>query len=306
MKRFSGAFFFSLLSLVGCSQKNNDIKTTTNPNSLLWKISGNGLEHPSYLFGTIHMLCKDDAVLSSNLKKAINGADDVYLEVDMDNMMEMLSIMTSMKMKGDTTFQDLMTKEDYELVKNYFNEKESMLPFSMLETFKPILAVSTLEQACLPCDQMSAMEEVIMREAKEKDKEIKGLETMSFQASMLDSIPYKMQADQLVSFIKNEGKTDDGIEMKDLFKAYKDQNLVKLEEMMTKADAGMSGFTDLLLYKRNANWVVKLKELFKGKSLVIAVGAGHLPGEKGVISLLKKEGYTVEPVENKMSAVREI
>ena len=305
MKRFGGAFFLSLLTLVGCSQK-NDIKTTTNENTLLWKISGNGLEHPSYLFGTIHMLCKDDAVLSPNLKKAIGGADDVYLEVDMDNLVEMFSIMSSMKMNGDTTFKDLMSKEDYQLVKNYFEEKGGLLPFSMMETFKPILAASSLAQTDLPCDQTAAMEEVIMAEAKNKKKDIKGLESMSFQASMLDSIPYKVQADQLVSFIKKDGKTDEGTQIADMMKAYKAQELPKLEAMMTEADAGMSGFTDLLLNKRNENWVKKLKDLLKGKSLVIAVGAGHLPGEKGVINLLKKEGYKVEPVENNMTANREI
>jgi uncharacterized protein YbaP (TraB family) len=62
----------------------------------------------------------------------------------------------------------------------------------------------------------------------------------------------------------------------------------------------MAGFTDVLLYHRNQNWVKKLKSLLPDKSLVIAVGAGHLPGEKGLINLLRKEGFTLTPVENKI------
>ena len=54
-----------------------------------------------------------------------------------------------------------------------------------------------------------------------------------------------------------------------------------------------------LIYERNANWVEELKKITPSTSVLVAVGAGHLPGEKGVISLLKKEGFTVVPVNNK-------
>jgi len=298
MKRFSAGLVVSLLSVAAFSQ---------NDNTLLWKISGNGLEKPSYLFGTIHMLCADDAVLSDNMKKAISECDEVYFEIDLDNLFEMFGAMNKMKMKGDTTLQDLLSKEDYKKVKDYFESKGSMLPFSMLETYKPMLAASTLEQGSLPCDNTAMMEQVIMEEAKQYKKKIKGMETMAYQAGVLDSIPYKLQAQQLVSYIDsaNNGVEEDK-QLKEMFKAYKDQDLKKLEELMVETDAGMASFTDILLYHRNRNWVNKLKTLLPEKSLLIAVGAGHLPGEKGVINLLRKEGYTVTPVENKGNKTREI
>ena len=129
---------------------------------------------------------------------------------------------------------------------------------------------------------------------------------MAYQAGMLDSIPYKLQAEQLVSYVENAGKENDGDDMKEMLKAYKDQDLVKLEAMLMKSDAEISSFTDILLYNRNRNWVKKMKDLLKGKSLVFAVGAGHLPGDQGVISLLRKEGYTVQPVDNKIKTTKEI
>ncbi len=301
MKRISAVLLVSLLAISVPAQHTDENKT------LLWKISGNGLEKPSYLFGTIHMLCADDALLSSNMKNAINECDEVYLEVDLDNLFEMMGAIGKMKMNGDTTLQDLLSKEDYKKVKSYFESKNSMLPFSMLETFKPILAASTLEEGSLPCDNTAMMEQVIMEEAKLSGKKIKGLETMAYQAGMLDSIPYTLQAQQLLSYIENAGTGDkEDKQMKEMFKAYKNQDLKKLEDLMVETDAGMAGFTDLLLYNRNQNWVKKLKTLMAEKSLVIAVGAGHLPGEKGVIYLLREEGYTVEPVENKLSKLREI
>ena len=296
MKRISAVLLVSLLAISAHSQHADE------KNTLLWKISGNGLEKPSYLFGTIHMLCADDAVLSSNMKNAIRECDEVYFEVDMDNLLEMFGAIGKMKMNGDTTLQDLLSKEDYLKVKNYFENKNSMLPFSMLETFKPILAASTLEEGAMPCENTAMMEQVIMEEAKQSDKKIKGLETMAYQAGILDSIPYKLQAQQLVSFIDNTGTGNkEDKQMKEMFEAYKSQDLKKLEDLMVETDPGMAGFIDLLLYNRNRNWVKKLKTLMTEKSLVIAVGAGHLPGDKGVINLLRKEGYKVTPVENKIN-----
>ena len=301
MKRISAALLVSLLAVTAFAQKRDET------NTLLWKISGNGLEKPSYLFGTIHMLCADDAVLSPKMKDAIKECNEVYFEVDMDNLFEMFGVVGKMKMKGDTTLKELLSEEDYKKVKEYFEKKGSMLPFSMLETFKPILAASTLESGSLPCDNTAMMEQVIMKEAKQYNKKIKGLETMAYQAGVLDSIPYKLQAQQLVTYIDSATTGDkEDKQLQEMFKAYKDQDLKKLEELMVETDAAMASFTDVMLYHRNQNWVRKLKDLLPQKSLLIAVGAGHLPGEKGVISLLRKEGYKVEPVKNKTSGVKEI
>ena len=75
---------------------------------------------------------------------------------------------------------------------------------------------------------------------------------------------------------------------------------------MMKSDIGVNNYTDILLYNRNRNWVAKLKTLLPSKALVIAVGAGHLPGEQGLINLLRKEGYNVTPVDNKLKKLKSI
>lgn len=312
MKYLSSLFLLSLTVLSACSQNNNPGKDKGGDgiknNSLLWKISGNGLEKPSYLFGTIHMLCKEDAFLGEQLTDAINKADKVYLELDMDNLFEMLGVMSKMKMKGDTTLADLLSPEDYQRTKEYFESHSGLLPFSMLEKYKPLVSATLLMEASAACDEAVAMEQLIMEEAKKRGKSIEGMETMAYQMSIFDSIPYKIQAQELLKSISEEGKQSDGEkEFKEMMKAYKDQNLEKLSEMMNSSDDGIMQYQDLLLNNRNRNWVVKLKTLLPKYSLVIAVGAGHLPGEKGVINLLKKEGYIVEPVENKMKrAFKEI
>lgn len=298
MKKINALLLAGLVSLGAFAQ--------SPVNTLLWKVTGKDLVNPSYLYGTIHMICSDDAALSANFQKAIRDCEEVYFEVDLDNLFEIMGAMNQMKMKGDTTLKDLLNETDYSKVKEYFESKGSLLPFSMLETFKPMLAASTLEQGSMPCEKTTMMEQVIMQEAKSSGKKVQGLETMKYQAGILDSIPYSYQARQLVDYISQAGHSEEDEQLKAMFEAYREQDLKKLETLMLVSDPGMAKFTDILLFHRNRNWVEKLKPLMKEKSLVIAVGAGHLPGEKGVIELLRKEGYKVEPVENKTRPNREI
>jgi uncharacterized protein YbaP (TraB family) len=275
-------------------------KTNPSENTLLWRITGKGIAKPSYLFGTMHMLCADDIQLSDSLTNAIENADHVYLELDMDNLFEMMSAMTKMKMRNDTTLADLLTKEEYQKVKSFFMENSKLLPFSMLETFKPLLAASMImEQQAGQCDNFISMEQLIMQEAKKSGVKIKGMETMEYQMSIFDSIPYGFQARQLVKMMEDGDKSDDS-EIKKITDAYRSQQLEKMEEMTKKEDLGIEQFTDLLLYNRNEAWAKKLENLLPTNALVVAVGAGHLPGEKGVINLLRKAGYKVEPVRNDM------
>ena len=289
------AVTMSLISLAGLAQQ-------TGQNTLLWKISGNGLDKPSFLFGTIHMLCKEDAGLSANLRQAIRDAEEVYFEVDLDNMMEMISIMTKLKMNGDTTLRDLLNDTEYEKVKAYFEAHSSMVPFSMLESYKPILAASLLQQNSMVCDETAMMEQEIMNVAHGMGKKIRGLETMGYQASVLDNIPYKLQAEQLLRYVEGAGdKEAQDKELSQMMDAYRDQDLGRLEELISQSDPAIANYTEVLLYQRNRNWVEKMKKIMPGHSLLFAVGAGHLPGTEGVIDLLRKAGYTVTPVDNKIN-----
>ncbi len=299
MKKFSWLALATIFGFTAFAQAPKKITSSAN-NTLLWRITGKNIVQPSYLFGTMHLLCADDIVLSDSLTAAIKKADAVYLELDMDNLMEMMGAMTKMKMRNDTTLSDLLTAEEYKKVKAWFTQHSKMLPFSMLETYKPLLAASLMmEQQTGKCDKIISMEQLIMEEAKNNSVDIKGMETMAYQMSIFDSIPYQFQAQQLVKMIEDGDKANDGNEMKKITDAYRSQELNKMEEM-TVADKSISGFTEILLYKRNEAWAVKLNELLGGRSLVIAVGAGHLPGNRGLINLLRKNGYKVEPIRNDM------
>ena len=265
-----------------------------NQNTLLWRISGNGLARPSYIFGTMHLLCKDDAKLGDSLQNAIEKTDQIYFEIDLDDMSEMMSGFKYIRMNDNVKLADLVTKEEYDRIKKYFDEHHSIIPFSMMERIKPAMLTSLL--GGLGCDAADGMEMSIMAEAKNLNKEIKGLETSQYQASLFDSIPYTEQAKELLNYIDSNDKYQKSTQ--ELMEVYKKQDLKKIGELTTSSEGGLDKYLDMLVYNRNARWMQELNLILRTKPTLVAVGAGHLPGDKGMLSLLKKAGFVVKPVPN--------
>ena len=308
MKNVTGILSLILLASLGHAQNRKtevnpstiqDKKTTSlsvSPNTLLWEITGKGLKKPSYLFGTMHILCSEDAKLSTNLKNVIRDSEKIYFEIDMDNMMELMGAMKYLRMNDGVKISDLLTPEEFKRVESYFEKNKSMLPFSMMNRFKPYFVSSLIGERMMTCEKKNGMEELIMRESKQYQKDIRGLESTEFQASIFDSIPYNKQARDLVAYIDSiDTYKLVTLEMVDV---YRKQDLERMDSLMKKSDPGMEEYMDLLLYDRNRRWVEQMKPIMEDGSTLFAVGAGHLPGEEGVIRLLKKKGYTVKPMNN--------
>ena len=274
--------------------------TQKKENTLLWEISGNGLQKPSYIFGTMHLLCSEDARLSDNLKKAIAETDQIYFEIDLDDISQLMSTMKYIRMNDNVKLSDLLKKEEYERIKKYFNDHPSIVPFSMMERFKPYMLTSLISESGLGCESTNGMEMSIMSEAKETGKEIKGLETPEFQAGLFDSIPYEQQAKELLNYIDSIDKFKKSTE--ELVEVYKKQDLNKIEELTTKSESGLEQYLDLLIYGRNRRWMQALQIALRTKPSLIAVGAGHLPGDQGMLTLLRKAGFTLKPITNTLPA----
>ncbi len=263
--------------------------------SLLWQITSPKQSKPSYLFGTIHLLCPDDIVVDDVLKEKFDTVDQLFLELDMDNSSEMLQAVKEMKMKNDTSLHMLLDEDAYDEVAKSFMQL-SHLPLALFNFTKPMLTISTIYPALLGCPAAEAWEMQFMRMAKEKGIEIKGLETTEQQIEVLDAIPYEVQANMLATSLKNpDSLKKDFLKMVEL---YKQKDIHGLQES-TREDADFATYESILLNSRNQNWIPKIIAEVNQTPTFFAVGAAHLGGENGVISLLRKEGYTVVPVFNK-------
>ena len=162
---------------------------------------------------------------------------------------------------------------------------------------KPAFLMALLYPKMMPCNTASSVEESVMQLAKDGGKEIKGLETMAFQASLFDSIPYEKQATELLNAIDSMEKSRTYFSL--MLAAYNNQLLDEIEKIVNNPEFGVEENQDILLNNRNKDWVSQLKKIMKKNPVFTAVGAGHLVGKNGLIALLRAEGYTVKALKNK-------
>ncbi len=267
-------------------------------NSLLWEISGNGLAESSYLFGTIHIINKEDYFLPEGTLSAIDQSSDVVFEIDMTEMNDISKVMPLMQkafMENDLTLKDLLSEEEYALVNDHFQGMG--LPLMFMERIKPmfltVFASGDINPGDLQSGEVKSYEMEFAEMAQESNKTIGGLETIEYQISIFDSIPYTEQAQMLVESIQSSDLGDD--QFKELVDLYKQQNVAQLYEMM-KGDESINEHEDVLLIQRNKNWIPVMSERMASTKTFFAVGAGHLGGPMGVINLLQEAGYTVKPM----------
>jgi uncharacterized protein len=259
--------------------------------SLLWKISGNGLEKDSYLFGTIHIICQDQFFMDERIENALLSTQKIALELNMTdpNMMsemQQLSINEGFKnIKGEFTADQAVALDEF-LTKSYG------AGLDQLGILKPFVLSSMVMIKRLPCEEQSSYEMFFVEKAKDNKIEMVGLESFAFQVGIFDKIPQKMQIDDLAKLVTD----DEGMEeFESLVAAYLEEDIEGLYEMITENEM-FKEYGDLLLADRNANWIPVIEELIHQQPTFIAVGSGHLASDMGVIALLRKAGYRVEAV----------
>ena len=168
-------FLLSFASFfLGCqAQKTTGLPGNENNNTLLWEISGKNLKSPSYLFGTFHLMCKEDIHFSANLQAAMKAADEVYFEMDLDDPSNTLGALFLMNMKKGTTLQDLYTPEEFARLNDFFKDSLSM-PMLMLQKMKPLFLEALLYPKLMDCKNMSGIEQELLAMAQKEKKEIPG------------------------------------------------------------------------------------------------------------------------------------
>tara|TARA_R110002111_G_scaffold79274_3_gene125586 strand:- start:7763 stop:8626 length:864 start_codon:yes stop_codon:yes gene_type:complete len=261
-------------------------------NSTLWKIEGNGLEKPSYIFGTIHITC--DATIEDDVKKALDETSQVVLEIDMDDPSMQTKMMGGMYMKDGKKISDLVSKEDYAIIDSLITNEVGM-PLKMVENIKPFFLIAMLYPKMLDCP-MQSFEQELMAVATEQKEDINGLETIEDQMKVFDDIPYEDQVADLLKTAKDNLQKDRDMFTK-MLDIYKDENIEALIAMMNDDESSsVNKHQDKLLINRNKNWIPKISEYAIEQPTFFGVGAGHLAGEFGVINLLREAGYTVSAI----------
>lgn len=269
----------------------------------LWKISGNGLEKPSYIFGTHHLAPASMADSTAGFAEALAAVDRVYGEVDMSLAMApaaQMKIASMIMAPADSTLSKVFTAEELAEIDAYLQRAVGpAMTAAMFESYRPIMIDITLEMAMMKrilpdADPTNSLDGHIQQLARAEGKEVGGLETVEFQSALLYGSSIADQAASLLRTVRS-GR-DPLADSRMLYARYAEGDLDGLMTVMDRASAMTPEEVDAMLYNRNSAWVNFLIGILPATSIMIVVGAGHLPGERGVINLLRKAGFSVNPV----------
>ncbi|GGK88947.1 TraB/GumN family protein [Rufibacter glacialis] len=283
-------FLFLSLSLSLLSPKTEAAVSPENQGkSLLWKVSGKGIK-TSYLYGTFHLVPKDQFALSSKVKQKLIKSQTVVFEVDLDS--PQLSRLLSKTMRMEKPLESLMTAQDYSLLTSFVKDslERNMQQFRYI---KPGFLGQLLLYPKLLGYSPESYDLALLNMAKKWHKSIYVLETPEEQVALFDQSTLEVQTSQLLNNVKQFDKQRKL--MRNLLGLYQQEDLQGLYDLIISQEDAQ-GSNNLLLDERNQKWLAPLQDMMKKSPSFIAVGAAHLAGEQGLIQLLRAQGYKVEPV----------
>ena len=274
---------------------------TATQAQLLWKVTGNGLKHPSYLFGTHHLIPIHFLDSVPGLYKAFNECDVVVGEIALNSIDATSRLQMAASMPNHTKMTDLLKGDQYEQVNK---ELKAVLKLGLkdLSMMNPTLILSLYEielyKKATGLTDDTQSDSYFQLVAVEKDKKIVGLETIEQQIEVLyGNGSLERQAEVLAQItLQKDSTLKDMLRMDKLYKKGKLNELSELSKGNGKATDPTEEEYAKLVDERNAAWIKKLPKLFKDASCFVAVGALHLGGKNGLIKQLEKEGYRVKAV----------
>lgn len=258
--------------------------------SLLYKISGNGLSQSSYLFGTIHMIPKQDFFLTDSMIATFKSCDALVTEIPMDlTLKEQLTLAQRMFLPDGRSYKDYM-KEDafdrlYTFLVDSLNIREKKADRYI--RIKPVFLSGIVMKEML--GKIKVYEIEFHGMAKKRDMKLFSLETAEEQMNIVDSISLEMQ------FKDMDNPSSFNSEYNKLLNAYKNQDFTNLC-MLLDEDTDFLQVKSLMLDNRNRKWMKEIDNMITHHACFIAVGAAHLCGSNGLIELLEKAGYVITPV----------
>lgn len=263
--------------------------------AILFEIGGNGLEKPSYIFGTIHLICPADMIPIEKLAGYLDNSDQLLLELDFDDPAELQAMMALLTPKKDDRLAVNLSRRQFEKIDKM---TRSILgkPYFELQNLDPIILQSMLltSPKGIGCNPPGSYEVTLMQTAMRTKKPIAGLETVADQMATLKKTPPSKQAVAIYEIAKDPEKYF--AQFRDLIKTYKTQDSNALYEFVQKQMKADPAMQITMLDERNKAWIPKIETAVSEKPTFIAVGAAHLGGENGVLKLLEKQGFTLKPI----------
>lgn len=278
------------------------VGTTANA-QILYKVEKTGSDKTSYLLGTHHFASLSVIDSIEDLPAIMKSIDKLYGELDMEKMNSPETMMTMQKYimaPADSTLDKIYTPEQLDLIGKCMSEFAGQpIPLQMMYGMKPGILSTQMAQLISArvfpdLNPTEGIDATMQTRARELGKPVAGLETFDFQLEMLYNRPISEQAKDLMDVV-NDPKEQEDAALK-LANCYKNYDIKGLLEVMLETENKDPEAAERLIYSRNDNWIKQLSAEMPEESIMVVVGAGHLPGERGVIAGLEKAGFTVTPI----------
>ncbi len=280
---------------------------TPNGDAILWRIERDG-KAPSWLFGTIHVSDPRVTALNAEARKAFDGAERLVIEttdvLDEARLMGQLAKRPDLMMFTDSqTLADLVSGDDAEILAKGLEQRG--IPISSVAKMKPwmLMAAITLP-ACETARRASGLkmlDAALAADAAALGKDVAGLETGIEQMEAMASLPMDFHIQGLVDTLKLGARSDDLVEtMISIYLQGRTNLFWPLFEATLGQDGqlgeGYAAFEKTIVLERNKTMVKRAEPLLAKGGTFLAVGAMHLPGQEGIVELLRARGYRVTPV----------
>lgn len=263
-------------------------------NTLLWRISGKGLTRPSYLYGTIHLTDKNVFFLGDSVYNAIEKSEGFAAELDLNSIgMEMINRFIKEEQEKKATepakVKDVVSSEIWQRYKTSlaekFGKKAETITVDDLEEIEAELEAEVFKTGEMP----TFLDAHLFGIAKKKGKWVGGIEEIDDQFEHIDN--FRDIEDKIQVALYDEEYYRGGLNW--MINTYINQRLDSIDALMYREESGQK---DYIMIKRNLKMARRMDSLSAIRSTFFAVGAAHLPGDSGVITLLRSKGFRVSPV----------
>jgi hypothetical protein len=258
---------------------------------MLYRLKIKGAKKPSYLFGTMHL--QNDVAFTHKeiVLKKIAECDAFATEFKLDDADE-AKMTQYMNLPEGVLLEGLLSKKKFGQI-DAFLQDNFHIPLLAFNGSKPMVITNLITASIFQKDMDLALDMFLYQYAKMQGKELLGIETFEEQLEIMQNIPLDIQVKSLKDLIKNfEAHRE---EMHDLARLYAEGNTKKLYKLAKK---GAKGFRKIMIYDRNEIMAERITKLIQEKSACIAIGAGHLEGKRGVLSMLKANGVKIKKIIN--------
>ena len=258
-------------------------------NTLLWKITSSQNPIPSYLFGTMHLWDERAILLMEKVAPFINDAEIFAAETAIGELNEMSNEV--MFLPENKTLADFFKPK--KIIKIKRNVKKILaIPYEQIERFQPMVLTNFFAAKAVAGHGQYRIDDMLWQFALSADKPCIGIESVAEQMAIFQKIPLSFQCKQFLDTVKNVGKHSK--QYKKMASLYEKGDILAL---YNHAKASMGKLRKPLVYDRNILMANRIADLTNEKTAFVAIGAGHLAGQKGVIHLLRKKGFLVETLE---------